>query len=399
MKIVMASHYFASHRGGVEIVAEELYRGFSERGHEVVWLAGDVTARPDPVGRSRAVGLPVLNFVEKKIGLPFPIPGWRGLKRIRAEIRDADVLLLHDCLYLSNILAFLTARRRRVPTVVVQHIGSFPSRSFYVAAILRLATFFFTRPMLSSAEQVIFVSETTKAHFNRVLFRNFPETVFNGVDTKRCRMRRGDEPMADIRRAFGLPEDGTLILFAGRFVEKKGISVMKKLAERRPDWTWVFAGWGPLNPDQWNTPNVRVLSGLRGASIAGLYRACDLLVLPSFGEGFPLVIQEALASGLPVVCGEESHRADPAIGNLVKGVPVIVGDDESTAREFLRAIDEVLASEATSLGMAEARRTFAVSRYSWARSIDHYLEIVSRLAPNAAESDGRMQHAVEAGPQ
>src|SRR5208337_3068589 len=157
---------------------------------------------------------------------------------------------------------------------------------------------------------------------------------FNGVDTGLYRTLGAAETKAGLRREYDLPESGPVILFVGRFVEKKGISAMKRMAELRPDWTWAFAGWGPLDPSSWNAANVRVFSELRGPSMAALYRACDLFVLPSTGEGFPLVVQEALASGLPVVCGTDTLGADPAMKAFVRGAPVYAGDDDRTAREF-----------------------------------------------------------------
>src|SRR5437667_10146798 len=99
MKILMASHYFASHQGGIEIVADELFRRLAARGQEVVWLAGDATPPPLPIGRSRSVSLNVFNFVEKKIGLPFPIPTPGALEKMSREMCNANVLILHDCLY------------------------------------------------------------------------------------------------------------------------------------------------------------------------------------------------------------------------------------------------------------------------------------------------------------
>jgi glycosyltransferase involved in cell wall biosynthesis len=379
MKILMASHYFASHKGGVEIVAEALFHEFTDKGQEVVWIAGDATPQPESVGRSRTVSLPVFNFMEEKTGLPFPIPTPRALGKIIREVENADILILHDCLYLSNILAFLKARWRRVPTVIIQHIGFVPYANYVPNTVMRLANAIVTRPMLSRASQVVFISETTRKFFGQQRFRRTPEVIFNGVNTELFHRPGALETVSELRRKYGLPEDGTVILFVGRFVEKKGIPAMKRMVEMRPDWTWAFAGWGPLDPAGWNVENIRVLSELRGPSLAALYRCCNLLVLPSSGEGFPLVVQEALASGLPVVCGEDTLTADTTLREYVKGASVSKGDDDKTAREFLTAIDESLASECGSIQKSAQRRAFAVSRYSWDHAVERYLKILSEL--------------------
>lgn len=392
MKILMASHYFASHKGGVEIVAGALFKGFTEKGQEVTWMASDVTPPPGPMGRSNAASLPVLNFVEDKMGLPFPIPKPAAVKTIVREVQKTDILVLHDCLYLSNILAFLTARWRGTPTVIIQHTRFFPNSTRLVNAVIKNATAIVTQPMLKRAKQVVFISDTTRKFFGKLRLRSSPEVVFNGVDSDLFRKLDGSETTSALRREFGLPDDRIVILFVGRFVEKKGISAMKRMVEMSTDRTWAFAGWGPLDPNSWNADNVRVFSDLWGPSMAALYRACDLLVLPSSGEGFPLVIQEALASGIPVVCGEDTLTADPAMGEFVRGAPVYLGDDDRTAREFLKAIDDSFASDAVSIDESEHRRDFAVSHYSWDRSVDRYMKIISRLAPKT-ESEAEQEKA------
>lgn len=385
MKILMVSHYFASHKGGIEIVAEELFRGLAAKGQEVVWIAGNATLPPDPVAGSRSVPLRVFNFIEDKIGLPFPIPTPGALRRIDCEVSNAHVLILHDCLYLSNIFAFLLARFRGVPTIIIQHIGLIPYSNPGLNTMMRFSNAAVTRPMLSRAAQVVFISETTKDFFAQLRFRRFPEIVFNGVDTDLYRSLGRAETKTALRREYNLPEEGRVVLFVGRFVEKKGMRAMKRMVDLRPDWTWMFAGWGSLDPRAWKTPNVRVISSLRGSSMAALYRACDLLVLPSSGEGFPLVVQEALASGLPVVCGAETLGADPAMRAFVRGVPVYA-DDDRTAAAFLTAIGDLLDSDAASATKSEERHAFAVLRYSWHHAAERYLEIASRLVSDSVSS-------------
>ena len=390
MRFLMVTHYFASHQGGIELVAEKLFRGLVRRQCEVVWAAANVSTAPAKEAYGTALPLKTWNGVEAITGLPFPVPSPGALKELCSRVGRADVVLLHDCLYLSNIAAFLRARTLDVPVMIVQHIGLVPYRNFLLRAIMRLANALVTRPMLASAQQVIFISQNTARYFAPVPFREPPVLVFNGVDTKMFRPLAEGEDKKAIRERLGLPRQGIVALFVGRFVEKKGISAMRRLVEMRPDWTLAFAGWGPLDPGSWNAANVRVFSNLRGDSMASLYRVCDLLVLPSTGEGFPLVVQEALASGLPVVCGADTLGADEAMRPFVQGVPVYAGDDDRSAREFLRAIDDFIDSGAEKSKSAE-RHAFAASRYSWHAATSRYLEIASRLVPQA------LAHAVEGG--
>ena len=179
----MVSHYFGSHKGGVEIVAEELFRGLAAQEQEVVWMAGDSTPPPESIGASRPISLRAFNLVEEKTGLPFPVPTPGAVKRLAAEARNADVVVLQDCLYLSNIATFLIAQCSRLPTIIIQHIGFVPYKNPALNMLMRLANLIVTRPMLSRASQVVFISETTRSFFNQLRFKKPPETVFNGVDT------------------------------------------------------------------------------------------------------------------------------------------------------------------------------------------------------------------------
>jgi glycosyltransferase involved in cell wall biosynthesis len=387
MKILMASHYFASHKGGVEIVAEALYTAFSKKGIEVVWMAGGASPQPEQVQKSRSVSLPIFNFVEDRIGLPFPIPTVGAITTIFGEVWKSNVLILHDCLYLSNILAFFIAKSCGIPTIIIQHTRYFPNGTRMVNAIMKLATAIVTKPMLSSADQVVFIGETTMKSYDALRYRALPELIFNGVNTDLFRKLRGPESATGIRCKFALPQDQTVILFVGRFIEKKGLPVIRRMAEMRPDWIWALAGWGPLDPRAWKAANVRVFSGLDDASIAELYRCCNLLVLPSTGEGgVPLVAREALASGLTVVCGEETLEADSTMGQFVVGAPVYLEDDDATARAFLIALDNALLSEVEANEEFETLKSYAISQNSWHRAVERYLDIISCLVPKSIAS-------------
>src|SRR5205814_6946303 len=124
-------------------------------------------------------------------------------------------------------------------------------------------------------------------------------------------------------------------------------------------------------------PNVILFSGLSGAALASLYQASDVFVLPSKGEGFPLVIQEALACGLPVVCSAELGTADAAIMPLVSGVLLDEEQPEATALAFCREVERVLDTDADPGKAAQQRFAFVAERYSWPICAATYFALIA----------------------
>jgi glycosyltransferase involved in cell wall biosynthesis len=375
MKLAIVSHYFESHRGGVEIVAGGLARAFARRGHEVVWLACDTAPAPPAAETFGAVALPAINLLEDRFSIPIPLPKPAGIARLVRHVRRADAVLAHDALYPTSALAFLAARMWRKPFVLAAHIGAVPYRSRLPRLTLALANRIIARPLLAHADRVAFVSEITRTYFATVRFRAPPVMIFNGLDVETFRPADAASRSA-IRRCLGLPADRAVALFVGRFVEKKGLHLIERMARLRPDMLWALAGWGRIDPTRWGLANVKVFSNLSGASLAPLYQASDVFVLPSVGEGHPLVIQEALACGLPVVCGDETARADPAAHALVTPVAMDRDDPDAVAADFAAAIDRMLADPSSREAAAAARLRFAAERYSWDACADAYLALI-----------------------
>lgn len=389
MRVLAVSAFFASHRGGVELVADALARALSRCGCDVTLLACDVS--PPPVASDdglRSQALPASNFAERRLGFPWPAPGLQGARTIAAHVASSDVVIAHDALYLTTLLADFACRRHRRPLLVVQHVGEVPYRSPVLRWTMRAANALIARPLLARADQVVFISRTTAAHFAGVKFRRPPEFIFNGVDRAVFAPPGSAAEKTRLKRRLGLPTDRPIGLFVGRFVEKKGLDLMAALARSRPDSVFAFAGWGPIDPEAWRAPNVFVFRDLAGPSLADLYRAADVLVLPSVGEGFPLVVQEALACGLPVVCGAETTRADEAAAAHLQGVD-LSGPRPAVAGRLAEAFDAALAEPAH---RAATRADFAHRRYSWEAGAARYLELFKRIQPAA------VLDAVEAAP-
>ncbi len=128
----------------------------------------------------------------------------------------------------------------------------------------------------------------------------------------------------------------------------------------------------------WHLPNVRVCSGLSGAAVGLPLSGQRLLVLPSVGEGFPLVVQEALACGLAIICGSDTATADALATPFLTGIQIEISDPETTAARLLAELTPLLGRGSLPAERRE-RAAFARTRYSWAASGARYADLLRRL--------------------
>jgi glycosyltransferase involved in cell wall biosynthesis len=377
MRILLVTHYYSTHGGGIEIVAGTLAAMFALT-HDVVWAASDCDAVPaSSHGSLRFVPMRAANGIERSTGLPFPIWGPRSLVRLWQETRDADLVHLHDVTYFGNWAAFVCAILHEKPIFITQHVGFIPYRSPILRVALRALHATVGRIMLGRADQVVFVSRVVRDYYARfVRFRNSPLVVANGVDVRTFAAAPA-EVRGSARAALGLDPARPMLLFVGRFVEKKGLRILEDLARRLTDVAWVFAGWGPLDPRNWNCPNVHVFNGRRAAALVPLYQAADLLVLPSVGEGLPLVVQESMSCGTPVLVGEDTAEAvdapSPLLFKCRVGGAGTVDAWEVSLRRILSDVP----------GLSERRQAvaaFARARWSWDTCAGAYVSLFEQIA-------------------
>lgn len=370
MRIVSVSHYFPACKGGIEIVAHEINRRLAQRGHRVDWFASASAELPAAHPHLHCHPMQALHLVERLLGIPLPIWLGRGVPALWSAIRQCDAVHLHDFIYPGSMLAMACARWLGKPVVLTQHIGEIPYDSPILAGTLSLVNRVAGKFMLRRAAQVVFISNAVEAYFGGfVRYCRPPVYLPNGVNCSVFHPAGAAERSA-VRHGLGIGDDDAVCLFVGRFVEKKGLKLLHQLLPLTPGITWIFAGHGPLTPPA--SGRVRVLESLSHAQLAGLYRAADLLVLPSQGEGFPLVVQEAFACGLPAVVSDSTAAGSEHARPLLTELPV---SGDNIAGRWAATLVGLLADRAALLARREKVAAFARDHWNWEQAVERYLEL------------------------
>ncbi|HEY5897073.1 MAG TPA: glycosyltransferase [Burkholderiales bacterium] len=365
----------------MERMAGQLAERLARQGvARIDWHASDCDAPPAPEPGLTAVPARSCNVMERAVGVPYPFWSPAALLRLARAVRSASVVHVHDCLYVPVLAAFAAARfGRRRPVVVTQHIGHVPYRNPVLRAAHAAANRLLGAWVLGGADQVVFESESVRAYFaQRVRFRSPPMLIENGVDTEIFRPCSAAGRL-EHRAKLGIPPGKPLLLFVGRFVEKKGLGALRELTEQIEHAHWLFAGWGPMDPASWGRRNVSVRLRPSHEDLVPLYQAADLLVLPSVGEGFPLSVQEAMACGTPALVGVETADGCPAAHEVL----LREATGEGSAKLWRARIEALIAAPAVLEGTRPQVAAFAREHWSWDRATQRYGEVLKRAAQQA----------------
>jgi glycosyltransferase involved in cell wall biosynthesis len=187
------------------------------------------------------------------------------------------------------------------------------------------------------------------------------------------------------RAVLGVEPDAFLLVNLGRHRWQKGQAVLLRAfarvhAQAPRARLWVVGAEGPesrrlreILSELVLEPHARLL-GYR-ADVPEILAAADAFVLPSFYEGLPGAVIEAMALGLPIVASDIAAVREVVAGGR-NGVLVPPGDPEALADALLALIDDPVTADA--LGRT-ARESFE-SEFTLEDSIAQWIELYSRLA-------------------
>ncbi|MDX2643995.1 glycosyltransferase family 4 protein [Streptomyces sp. PA03-1a] len=378
MRVLLVSHYYPPHVGGIENVVRMEAVHLAARGADVTVLTSGTRSAISQEDGVRVVRVAAWNGAERA-GVPFPVLSPRLLTAALRWARRADVVHVHDCLYLTSWTAGLASVLTRTPHLVTQHVALVEHPSALVRGVQRAVYAVAGRGLLRRARTVITLNASVADFVLRHGARPArARHLANGVDTALFRPAASVEERALARKRFGLPEDRPLVLFVGRLVPKKGYDLLLSGHDPSAGYDLVFAGDGD-SAALAGRPGVHHLGGLPPQELAEAYRACDVFALPSTAEGFPLTVQEAMASGLPVVTTDDPGYAPYGLDR--SRVTLLDRD----AEEIRSALSALAGDERRRERMGRYSRELATTAFAWE-------EHVSALSECYREAAGATTH-------
>jgi glycosyltransferase involved in cell wall biosynthesis len=341
-----------------------------ERGLDVrfAMLHEDEPGAAEFAARLEAHGIPVDRIRLRRALSPL------AFFRLVRIIRRHRPAIVHTHLVHADFHALPAGRLTRVPLLVSTKHGFNPFRDGRVfATVDRLVGRLADVHIAISAGLARYLAE--REGFDAASF----EVVHYGIEP-------GSAPPAPA----GMPR----LAIVGRLIPIKGHDVLLRaiaaVRRERPELTLDVVGDGPLEGqlratvDELGLADVVTFSG-RVSPAAPAFEAAEVVVVPSFGEGFGMVALEAMERGRPVIAS--------AVGGLPEivddgrtGVLVPPGDVDALAA----AIRDLTASPARTAAMGAAGRARAIEQFSQDRCTDRTLELYRTAGRRRTRSQARV---------
>lgn len=347
--------------GGAERVLSVLANEWVRRGHEVVLITLTPTEE-DFYPVDRAVDRVGLDLAVRPRGTRWLTVNAARIRRLRHLIASSKADVVVSFLDEANLLALIATRGLGIPVAV-------SVRTNPTAHYLKPTHRALRRALYPRASAVVVQTQDAGAWASRFVPAGKVFVIPNPAS-----------PPPEVE-----PTEPELNIAAvGRLVEQKGFDVLigafALCAASQPEWTVTIAGAGPELPNL--VEQARLLGVGERVRFPGLttkpyalFSRSSLFVLSSRHEGFPMVLLEAMASGLPVIATDCRFGPRTIVRDGIDGILVPPDDRESLGAAMAR----LMADPEERSRLAE-RAPSVLERFSLSSVAERWDELFAAIA-------------------
>ena len=296
-----------------------------------------------------------------------PVGHFRAARTLAALVDELKPDIVHAH-FDAAIFTTALARNSRWPTLLATFHGlSFPSFHGWRKALIRMATVWSIRHF-----DTVFVLNAENRDILRAAARRADVRMFSSAGVG-CDIRRFAPPSPaerdSMRAALDFSPAHCVFIYVGRYIEVKGFAMTARaflqLAAQNPNVRLLVVGEPDalhptgLTPEEEEAfkKSPQIVAVGHRSDVERYLAVADVLMLPSYREGVPVCLMEALAVGVPVVtrdvCGCRDVVRDKVDGTVLKECTV-----ETNAAEMKRLAESPEARRGLSLQALAGRDRF-----------------------------------------
>ncbi len=362
MRIIQVVPNFPPSIGGVQNCAKELSYGLAKKGHDVIVMTSDCRS-----GENKLIGGDNIKINYLKTIWVAHTPIIPSLFVRLLVIPKNSIIHLHISKAFIPEIVYLISKIRNIPYVAHFHLDVGPSGIF--GFLLPFYKNIFLKRILRSAAKVIVLN----SNYIKVIKEKYgiQKNVFvipNGVSDRFFWLRK--------KRNLSKPVN---LLYIGRLSVQKAIDrLIRALPLLKNKAVLHIVGEGELETElrklvlTLKLKNVIIEGPKKGEALLEFYRRADIFVLASRQEGLPLVLLEAMASGIPVIASDVvgNHEYVGAAGILVS---------PQTPEKFAGEIDRLIDNKSLYEKLAQEGIKKS-QKLNWPKIIHKFEKVYSQVS-------------------
>jgi glycosyltransferase involved in cell wall biosynthesis len=363
---------FSLAEGGAERVMSCMANYWSERGEEVSLVTLENT-KTDVYPLSQMVcRIPLDVGMDSGNPIEAMRNNLRRVRQLRAALRSIHPEVVISFMEATNVVVILATRGLGAKVVVMEHTNPESHQVGWLWDTLRRLTYRF-------ADRVGVLTKRSRPWAEGI---TNPESVFVLPNAINLAPITSDEEI-NLHVKVGLPDQAKVVVSMGRLAPEKGFDLLleafAQLAPTHGDYHLVILGEGSeRNPLERARESLNLTGRVhmpgRVSNPMAYLRKCDLFVMSSRYEGFPMALCEAMACGLPVISFDCPTGPGEIIRNGVDGLLVPAGD----LRGLTDTMDRLM-SDAEARLVLGSRAPEVLERFSEARIMGEWNRILAGL--------------------